>query len=160
MAHFNYLSRKTLEELVSNMPDESAHSTLVVFHKMLHIVSTSRDYSATLEFRVKERPSNVRVYSYKVRIHVRGRQPRTEWDDNTEYTQYSRQSLASLLINQWATFSSHVSGTGGADALETIIEGYRVISETLTDCLKCTGLRIPVENLRVKHEATEFLSMN
>ena len=159
MSSSSTLSKTTLDQLLAEMPDESAVSLLIVYQRLLRITATSRGYAVRLDLRVKVSSSKPRVFKQKIGIFCLGKQPRPDWSETEETAPQERTTMVNRVLDQWNSYSNYVRSTAGEEAVDSLLQGFQLISNTLRECATCSRVLLPITNQFVLYQAAEILSV-
>ena len=155
------LTLQHLDELLTELPEKSALSTMLIYKKLLTIVSTSKGYRMRLELRIRVNPPNPRIYKSQIGIYWKGKRPKTSWYTASKNHLLTFLASANQLIDEWSKFTDYIDRYTLDDMiLDSLWRSFQEISDTLRECDTCTRILVPVDDQFINWDAAEFFAIN
>ena len=161
MLHSPSLSRQHLDQLLTELPEKSALSTMLIYKKLLNIVSTSEGYHMRLDFRIRAKPPGPRVYKSKIGIYCIGKRPKNTWYKVSKDQFMNVVASANQLVDEWTKFKNYIDRyTPDGSIMCSLLHGFEVISDTIRECDTCTRILVPMDNQLINWDAAEYFALN
>lgn len=155
------LSLQHLDKLLAELPEKSALSTMLIYKKLLNIVSTSEGYHMRLDLRIRAKPPGPRVYKSKIGIYCKGKRPKSSWYKVSKDQLITFIASANQLVDEWTRFKGYIDRyTLDNSIMLSLLHGYEIISDTIRECDTCTRILVPIDDQLINWDTAEYFALN